>query len=166
MFRIRDATVADADEVAKIHVSAWRTTYEALMPAEILANLNVAQRAQHWRGVAGADPAQLFVLEENGEVCGFCHIIAARDADTDETVGEITALYLKSSAAGRGYGRRLCEHALRTLKDRGFAEAVLWVLRDNRSARSFYERLGFGPDGAYKSLEVLKAAGVRYRIRL
>jgi len=37
-----------------------------------------------------------------------------------------------------------CEAALR---ERGFAEAVLWVLRDNARARGFYARSEWSPTG-------------------
>ena len=97
---------------------------------------------------------------------GFSHGAPANDDDTDDGTGEITALYLNPPATGRGYGRTLCEHALEQLKERGFSEVVLWVLRDNTAARAFYERLGFTLDGACKFLECLQVEGVRYRIRL
>jgi ribosomal protein S18 acetylase RimI-like enzyme len=40
--------------------------------------------------------------------------------------------------------------ALDRLRKDGFEEAILWVLRGNRQAIAFYERAGFGPDGASK----------------
>ena len=166
MHRIRPATTADAASVARIHVSAWRTTYRGLMAEDVLANLDEAKREQRWRAVVETSPGQLFVLEGEDGVLGFYHIAPARDADLGGQVGEITALYLVSAAQGHGHGRALCNHALGQLRRQGYDEAILWVLRDNHAARVFYERLGFAADGAQKHLERLQVAGVRYRIHL
>jgi GNAT superfamily N-acetyltransferase len=46
----------------------------------------------------------------------------------------------------------------------GYASIALWVLRDNRRARRFYERAGFTPDGATNVLTRLGSViELRYR---
>ena len=50
--------------------------------------------------------------------------------------------------------------ALHALKQLGYAEATLWVLRGNRRARDFYEASGFVSDGAAKI--DTNAAGISY----
>ena len=164
--RIRIATPDDVVPIARIHVAAWHTTYRGLIADELLANLDASKNEQRLREIAESTPPQLFVLEDDSHVLGFCHIAPAGDDDTDDRVGEIITLYLNPSSIGRGYGRRLCEHALEQLKEQGFSEVVLWVFRQNHAARAFYERLGFVLDGADKFLEKLQVEGVRYRIRL
>jgi ribosomal protein S18 acetylase RimI-like enzyme len=164
--QIRNATLDDAESIARIHVAAWRTTYRGLIPDEFLAKLDPLKGEPFWRVIADIAPPRVFVLEDAGEVMGFCHIASANDDDTDDSIGEIIALYLSPPATGRGYGRKLCEHALEQLRERGFREIVLWVLSENAGARAFYEKLGFALDGAHKFLERLHVAGVRYRIRL
>ncbi|MEH2335623.1 hypothetical protein [Nostoc sp.] len=37
---IREANLADAPTIARVHVNAWRTTYSNLMPAKFLADLS------------------------------------------------------------------------------------------------------------------------------
>lgn len=63
-------------------------------------------------------------------------------------VGEVYALYVSPDLIGRGIGRRLLSEAHARMQDQGFAESVLWVLRDNQQARRFYERAGHRADGA------------------
>ena len=46
---VRSATVADADEIAAIHVLSWQVAYRGLMPQEYLDGLDPAQRAERWR---------------------------------------------------------------------------------------------------------------------
>ena len=67
--------------------------------------------------------------------------------------GEIEAIYLAPEARGTGLGRPLLEAAAAGLARAGFATAVLWVLTANEEARRFYERAGFRPDGAARSLD-------------
>ena len=46
----------------------------------------------------------------------------------------------------------------------GYSSVTLWVLRDNRRARRFYERAGFAPDGATNVLTRLgDVLELRYR---
>ena len=45
-----------------------------------------------------------------------------------------------------------------------YSSITLWVLRDNRRARRFYERAGFAPDGATNVLTRLASViELRYR---
>ena len=49
----------------------------------------------------------------------------------------------------------------------GYSSITLWVLRDNRRARRFYERAGFAPDGATNVLTGLgDVLELRYRQQL
>ena len=56
--------------------------------------------------------------------------------------GEISALYTRRSAQGRGLGGALFRTAMVHLAARGFPGAALWVLASNAPARAFYERFG------------------------
>ena len=50
------------------------------------------------------------------------------------------------------------------LRARGCREVVLWVPEGNMDARRCYEAMGFGLDGAFKSVELGKTLEVvRYR---
>ena len=56
--------------------------------------------------------------------------------------GEISALYTRRAAQGRGLGRDLFRAAMTHLAGRGFRSAALWVLASNAPARLFYEKAG------------------------
>jgi ribosomal protein S18 acetylase RimI-like enzyme len=64
-----------------------------------------------------------------------------------------------------GIGRRLVDEARRRLSERGFTEAILWVLVGNQRADSFYRADGWLPDGTRREDEVWGAHvdEVRYR---
>lgn len=83
--------------------------------------------------------------------------------------GEVYSLYLEPASWGEGMGARLVKGALEVLLVEEYSEATLWVLRENRRARDFYERAGLVLEE--RSTRVVEKAGaalphVRYRIVL
>jgi ribosomal protein S18 acetylase RimI-like enzyme len=95
------------------------------------------------------DPAALnasaaFVAERGGTIVGF----GCCGAQRDETLsargygGEISAIYILRSSQRRGFGLALMGEMAQELRRRQLEAASLWVLRENASARRFYEGLG------------------------
>lgn len=164
---LRDALPADAEALAEVHVASWRAAYRGLMPDAFLAGLAPEDRLDRWRRRFSEAGTRIIVWEEGGRITGFCFGGPCRDPDTDpRRCGEIYAIYLRPEAWGKGAGRALFEAASDDLRARGFKELVLWVLRGNRRARAFYERMGLVPDGADKlktMLPDIQLDEVRYR---
>ncbi|MGW2217083.1 N-acetyltransferase family protein [Nonomuraea sp. NPDC001684] len=152
--RIRQATPADAQALAEVHVRSWQAAYRGLLPQDHLDGLDPAARRPGWeRWLAGtAWPRQgTLVAEADGRVVGFAGVLPARDDDADgATVAEVAAIYLTPESWGRGIGRALMDAALATLTEAGYREAVLWVLDANVRARRFYEAAGWHDDGVTK----------------
>ena len=85
-------------------------------------------------------------------------------AGEDGNVAELYALYVRPAWWSTGTGRALMERVLARASGTGYLSITLWVLRDNRRARRFYERAGFAPDGATNVLEGLGGVTeLRYR---
>ena len=162
---IRPATVDDVDDVAQVHVEAWRSGYASLMPADYLASLDWEARAATWRQHLENPSAGVgYLVAARGAVLGFAAFGPVRDQDlADESVGEIYALNVHSSSWSTGAGSALLLAALRALGQ--YDAVVLWVLAENRRARRFYERHGFRLDGARKLLAVadVDLPELRYR---
>jgi RimJ/RimL family protein N-acetyltransferase len=151
---VRPATGADARTIAEIRVASWRATYAGMLPAGILDGMDVA-RNEAWIAGRVADPqgqGTLVVEDEGGRVAGYALMGPARDDDA-AGLGELGAIYLDPDARGRGYGRPLLQAAVAELASAGFDAVVLWVLTANAPARRFYERAGFRPDGAVRTLD-------------
>jgi ribosomal protein S18 acetylase RimI-like enzyme len=85
-------------------------------------------------------------------IAGFVTYGASRDEDA-RGLGEVYALYVDPDSHRGGVGRLLMAHARERLDEAGFDEAILWVLRGNDRAASFYEREGWIPDGATRTEE-------------
>ncbi len=143
--RIRDARVEDAAGLARVRIETWRTAYRELIPAEVLAELDVEKEIQRWQESL-AQPAlkrHVFVAQgvAGAGVVGFCSVGANREPD-DEYSGELYAIYILQAYQRLGIGRRLMQAGAGWLRAQGHARFVLWVLRDNLPARHFYEALG------------------------
>lgn len=145
---VRRAAPADAEAIAQVHVTSWRETYAGLVPDVVLANLSVADRTAMWRSATSRPEAPganaVFVAEQGGAVVGFASCCNQRTSELRERgfTAEISAIYVLRAAQRRGVGAALMAAVVPMLVERGQLAATLWVLRENASARRFYERLG------------------------
>src|SRR5277367_5568477 len=108
---IRSARVADAAQIAVVHVRSWQGAYRGLLPQAYLDGLDPAQRVGRWEQTlaeAEATPAGVLVAANGRSLLGFVAYSPSRDADADSgLVGQIGAIYLLPDAWGQGVGRRL-----------------------------------------------------------
>ncbi|HUG28973.1 MAG TPA: GNAT family N-acetyltransferase, partial [Candidatus Limnocylindria bacterium] len=112
MTRIRPARDGDAEAIARIQIASWRAAYRAIMPADFLAGLNEAERAERWRTRVGSDAspdAPTYVAVDGaGTVVGFAHTGPLRDEDLpSDGRGEVYTLYVDPAAWRRGIGTAL-----------------------------------------------------------
>ena len=164
--QVRRATVDDAAGIAAVHVASWQGAYRGLLPDAVLDSLSVEGRTAVWRRFLAEEGHVAFVAEDDGgQVIGFVHTMAARDADADPSTGEVTSIYALPSAWGTGAGRELMAAAVDWLRSAGYRTATLWVLDSNARARRFYELAGWSPDGTTKDDVVagVSVTEVRYR---
>ena len=165
---IRVAKRDDALDVARVHVRAWQVGYRGLLPDEYLSALRPEDRAARYT-LGSLDPSApaTVVAEQNGAIVGFATVGAARDGGVANT-GEILALYVDPSTWGLGIGRSLMCEARVILNERGFNDAILWLLEGNHRARQFYERDGWRHDDCLRTEEVwgIRVNELRFRRRL
>ncbi len=138
---IRAATILDAPAIARVHVSSWRTTYEGLLPDEFLESLSESAYSERWKRVITDGTTRIYVAEADNEVVGFASGGHERAGEAGYE-GELYAIYVLEPAQRRGLGRELVRAVVGGLRELGLADLIIWVLRDNHGARSFYERLG------------------------
>lgn len=148
MVDYRLATAEDAAAIGALHVMSWRETYTGLLPQEMLASLSADSRAAMWTVVLDAparpNGTRVYVAESAGEMVGFGACGGQRDVAMRARgfAGEFGAIYILRLQQGAGVGRALMTLMARDLEARSMPSAGLWVLRENSSARGFYERLG------------------------
>jgi ribosomal protein S18 acetylase RimI-like enzyme len=164
---LRRARVEDAAAVGHIHVESWHVAYRGIMPDDVIARTDLAYRTKLWAERIADAMWPVFLIEAQGEPVAFCQMVPSKDPDDDPTrVGHITSLHVLPRLRGHGYGRRLMAHVLSEFARRGFAAVTLWVLVENRAARTFYEKYGFTLDGGTRYYPRTSVPEVRYRIGL
>jgi ribosomal protein S18 acetylase RimI-like enzyme len=148
---LRRAGPEDARRIAEIHIESWRETYAGMMPAPILAGLDIEEWTPKWRrNLADDDPAAAtFLVLDEGRPAGFglCRRQRSEKLLPLGFSGEITSLYLLRRIQRRGAGRRLLAALAGHLIGRGCDSAAVWVFREAAHARAFYEALGAEPTG-------------------
>ena len=147
---IRQARPADVAAIAAINVASWQAAYRNVLPAEMLNNMSLADVKKRWLNRLTTADEQVFVCEQTDNIVGYVVCGASRDEDALPHTGEIYGLYLLPDQWGQGHGRHLMTAALDALRNKGFREATLWVLRQNYRAQAFYQAVGFTAEGVDK----------------
>src|SRR5256885_6197571 len=138
---VRPAEGDDAAAIARVHVATWRTTYRGLLPGDFLDSLDEAGYEERWRRTIADQVSGVYVAEDGREVVAFASGGRER-AGEDGFGGELYAIYVMRESQGRGHGRALVRAVSSGLLEMGLSDMIVWVLRENNSARRFYERLG------------------------
>lgn len=166
MTEVRAAVPADAHEVARLHVRAWRSAYRGLIAQDYLDSLTpeaVADRYTFAR--VGLRTPSTLVAVDGPALRGFATAGLCRDGELPN-VGELMALYVDPAHVGAGVGALLLTAARARLRAVGVTGAVLWVLDANTRARRFYERDGWRPDKACRTERFGDQTSLLVRYRL
>lgn len=162
---VRAAVPGDELSVARVHVRAWQSGYRGLLPDSNLDGLRAEDRAARYTfGSANLDAPATIVAVRNGRIEGFASFGAADERDVPNA-GALLALYVDPEAWRTGLGSLLSSRVYATLVERGYSEAVLWLLAGNERGRLFYERDGWVREERRQTAEFWGIAldTVRYR---
>ena len=152
---IRAAEPGDAAGIARVHVDSWRTTYPGILPAAVLKSLSYQRRETAWTEIlARQEGVNLVAQAPSGQIVGFASAGPNRE-DDPRFAGELYAIYLLSSAQGKGLGRLLTQAAVSWLANHRIHSMLVWVAAANPSRR-FYESLG----GQYLRSKIATVAGI------
>lgn len=156
---VRSMVMGDVEDLATLMVESWQFAYEGLMPVDFLMNLSVQDRAGSLRRVLESNAASdlrdtrlVVSADKPDEILGVCSFGPDR---TDDSVGEVYALYVSPTMIGSGLGRFLMQDAVAQLSEFSFGEIFLWVLEGNDRAIRFYEKAGFRLTGETKVEQLL-----------
>lgn len=113
---IREASVADALGIAKVHVRTWKSAYRGLIPNSFLQSMSVEPRAKVWaKDLESPLPkTHTLVAVWDDEIVGFIGVGTARGEGT-ENKGEIFAIYVDPQTQGRGIGSALMRSGIEIL---------------------------------------------------
>ena len=131
-----------------VHWQTWREAYDDLLPAEFQETMTLDK----CRFFSQKYPENTLIAMDEKKVVGFISYGNFRD----ETIqaGEIIALYVLKDYYGKGVSKQLMHAAFVALDQ--FSEIYLWVLKDNKRAIAFYQKMGFTFDGQEQILKLGK----------
>ena len=131
-----------------VHWQTWREAYDDLLPA----NYQETMTLEKCRFFSQKYPENTLIAMDGKKVVGFISYGNYRD----ETIqaGEIIALYVLKDYYGKGVSKQLMHAAFVALDQ--FSEIYLWVLKDNKRAIAFYQKMVFTFDGQEQILTLGK----------
>ncbi len=143
-FNLRIATTDDIQDIVDAYLDSWRGGYEGLLPErEITAQLE-RRRDYDWSGPVDSATATVTVAMSDGRLVGVVQATELSHAPRD--LPEITMLYVRPEAWGRGVASALLTAGTDWIAERGHRSARLRVVEGQARARRFYERAGWRVD--------------------
>ena len=128
-------TTEEIESKSLVHWKAWREAYDDLLPAEFQETMTL----ERCRFFSQKYPENTLIAIDGMKVVGFISYGNFRDETIQ--VGEIIALYVLKDYYGKGVSKQLMHAAFVALDH--FSEIYLWVLKDNKRAIAFYQKMGF-----------------------
>ena len=141
-------TAEEIEGKSRVHWQTWREAYDDLLPAEFQETMTL----ERCRFFSQKYPENTLIAMDGMKVVGFISYGNFRDVAIQ--AGEIIALYVLKDYYGKGIAQKLMKKALTTLEQ--FSEIFLWVLKENKRAIAFYQKMGFTFDGQEKILDLGK----------
>lgn len=124
---IRDATAADIQALAALHVETWNATYAPML----MNGPSAAVREAQWREAFDRQDGSWFCLvieSRDGRLVGFAK---ARRSDHPQYAGELNKVYLIGTYQRVGLGRRLVAEVARRFLEIGITS--MWLSGDARN---------------------------------
>jgi GNAT superfamily N-acetyltransferase len=183
---IRLATPDDAAGIAAVRRASWPAAYAGILPPEVIDAVvaratTTRERAgfadQPWRRMLVAEiaPAPEPAVAPVAVITGYASFgiekgsnglprspLAGGPPGGRPLAAELYTLYVAPDQWSTGAGRGLMDGVLTEARAEGYPRIILWVLKDNRRARRFYERAGFRPKGAEHPSYFAGVPEVRY----
>lgn len=153
---LRLATPADAAPGALVEQRITEPAFAHIFPPAEFP-FPVQEIRTKWQRELADGAYAIWWAERDGAPLGYC-------ATHEDWIDHLGVL---ASEAGTGLANRLLQQGLRTIRERGYAAARLWVLTENHRARAFYAKHGWLPDGTTAPTEYPPhPEKLRYRIDL
>jgi GNAT superfamily N-acetyltransferase len=146
---VRPARPEDAERVARVQLSTWRTAYAEVLPEGAL-DVPEVEVAAVWLRAVELPPSpqhRLLVAMDGSELVGF-----AASEPVDGAV-ELSALLVEPRWGRRGHGSRLLAATVDHWRGDGATHAVTWSWEADRATASFLTGSGWEPDGTARSLD-------------
>lgn len=149
---VRPARPSDAERVAAVQLSTWRTAYPFLPDGAL--DVPLEQAAALWLRAIEIPPTQqhrVLVAMDGAEMVGFAASGPAEDDDVEAV--EVAALLVEPRWGRRGHGSRLLAATVDHWREDGARTALSWVWERDTASRSFLTGAGWELDGLVRGLD-------------
>jgi GNAT superfamily N-acetyltransferase len=138
---VEGVAALDIGQLSELAASCIRETYKPYIPARFLTKEGPAERKRIWQRIRDDANAYSLVAVKNHRPIAF---ITAKLDNTNPRLfqADIMSLYVLLEYQGLGIGKRLFTDMRKILTVSGCRRAKVGVLKENKSAREFYEKLG------------------------
>ncbi len=144
---VRHASIEDISRIAEIIVFGKRVAYRSIFQNDSFSfnELQVLPIAEEFR----VNPALVdnFLVYDDGIVKGVIN------RSNSEYEAEVCEFYVEPFFKRNGVGYELMDALVKEAKAEGKKRIFLWVIKENLTARSFYEKNGFVPTGEEQLIE-------------
>lgn len=140
---IRPATPSDVRTIARIHVDGWKSTYQDVLPADVLKKVKYRDRERTWmRLVAGGDSGPYVLVAEHPRD-GIVAFVAAgpERSDDPDWAGEVYAIYVDDAHQHSGIGRQLLQYVAQIMSENAQQGLLLWTFSASPT-NAIFQRLG------------------------
>jgi GNAT superfamily N-acetyltransferase len=146
---VRPARPQDAERIARVQLSTWKTAYASFLPAEAL-DVPAEQAAALWLRAVELPPSaqhRVLVAMDGAELVGF-----AASEPADDAV-ELSALLVEPRWGRRGHGSRLVAATVDHWREDGASTARHWAWERDAATRAFLTSAGWELDGSARGLD-------------
>ncbi|ASN06612.1 GNAT family N-acetyltransferase [Virgibacillus necropolis] len=147
MFQTRKAVYDDAEAIANIHITSWKSTYKELLNEKDISNITYENRLALWETILKIQKEDqcTFVIYNEEKIVGFVNGGPERTKRFSHD-SEIYTIYLLDEYQRLGLGADLLQVFAEDMKAKGSNSILVWVLKQNPSSK-FYVRYQAEPVG-------------------
>lgn len=164
---IKDGNEDHSSIISKIYADSWRVAYKGMVPAEYLKNLKDDFWTDNFKKWIQDNVVKVKIIYLDDKAVGAAAYGKSRDEKYLD-YAEIWSFYLLPEHFRKGLGTALMKSVIREVCEEGYDKCYLWVLDQNKNARTFYEKLGFSctDDKCYCSIMNKELCDIRYILDL
>lgn len=154
--QIRKCTPDDAPLLACIVTDTWQTAYNGILPDNLIDAESLKSRREHLcfyfgRGL-GNRWFESFLLTVGNTPAGCFTVCQSKDPDAGADMAELLSIYILAESRYAGHGTKCMNFMTTHLKEQGYKKLAVWMLYNNLSTITFFEKHGFTPDGMTRNV--------------
>ncbi len=128
----------DANEIAKLVIDSWQTTYKGLIDDNYLNSLKIENAKKRWKEEI-VENNNILIYKEDNKILG---VIKYDESESEKENGEVFVLYVKPKEKRKGIGTKLFNTAKQELLKCGYKDMIVWCLDGNMIGENFYLKSG------------------------